>query len=234
MSAVKQWIVMMVAAFCGVMFLITMTMPLPRYATDAPEFAGGILLDPGHGGEDGGTAATDGTLEKNINLAISLQLRDMLLLWGYPVDMTRETDISIHDNDAVTVREKKVSDMHNRLRLYEQAELIISVHQNHFSVPKYHGAQVFYSGESEDSRQLAEAVRFQLVQQVQPDNTRELKQATDGIFLLHHTTRPAILVECGFLSNPEEREKLKSKNYQQRIAYGIFSGYWQYLEESKE
>lgn len=190
-----------------------------------------ILIDPGHGGEDGGTTAADGTLEKNINLAVGLCLRDMFRLWGYPVTMTRETDVSIYEAGASTTRQMKSSDMRRRLEMYNQAALVISIHQNHFSVAKYHGAQVFYSGNDPASLSLATAVREQLIRQTQPDNTRELKKATDGIFLLYHTTRPAILVECGFLSNPAEREQLKAPAYQQKIACAVFGGYWQYVEE---
>ncbi len=193
-----------------------------------------ILIDPGHGGSDGGTCATDGTLEKNINLAIGTQLQDMLQLWGYPVSMTRQTDISIHDSSATTTRQIKQSDMYNRLTLYNQAKLVISIHQNHFSIPKYNGAQVFYTGKFPEAQMLASCVREEIVRQIQPDNTRELKQATDGIFLLYRTATPAILVECGFLSNPTEREQLKTADYQQKMACAIFCGYWRYLTEVKE
>lgn len=193
-----------------------------------------ILLDPGHGGEDGGAAAADGTLEKTINLAVALDLRDFFRLWGYPVQMTRDTDVSIYDAGSSGTRQMKVSDMHNRLTLYNQAGLVISIHQNHFSVPKYSGAQVFYSASRPESFALATAVREQLIRQTQPDNTRELKKATDGIFLLHHTTSPAILVECGFLSNPQEREKLKTPEYCQRLACAVFGGYWQYQATAQE
>ena len=188
-----------------------------------------VLIDPGHGGEDGGTAAQDGTLEKNINLAIALELRDMLKICGVPVSMTRQTDISIHDPDCDTVRRKKVSDMYNRLALYEQAQTIIAIHQNHYGVAKYHGAQVFYSANRAEGQLLAEAVQKSIVTRLQPDNSREIKKATDGIFLLYHTQRPAILVECGFLSNPTEREQLKSPVYQQQVAFAVMAGYFEYI-----
>lgn len=193
-----------------------------------------ILLDPGHGGEDGGTAATDGTLEKNINLAVALNLRDMLRVCGYPVSMTRDTDISIHKADCVSAREKKVSDMHNRLTLYNQSALVISIHQNHFSASKYDGAQVFYSGNVAQSKDLAQSVQQRIVQELQPDNTRQIKKATDGIYLLYHALPPAILVECGFLSNPEECNKLCTPSYQQAMAGAVFAGlldYWTITNE---
>ncbi len=186
--------------------------------------AGTILIDPGHGGEDGGASAADGTLEKTLNLAIASDLRDILTVCGLSVEMTRETDVSIYDDGCTTTRQMKVSDMNNRLKLYDAASLTVSIHQNHFSVSKYSGAQVFYSPSHPLSAQLATAVRERLVTHVQPGNNRELKQATDSIFLLHRTVKPAFLVECGFLSNPQECEKLQNAIYQQQIAMAIAVG----------
>ncbi len=185
---------------------------------------GYLLIDAGHGGEDGGASAADGTLEKTINLAIATDLRDMLTLFGLPIRMTRETDISIHNADCSTTRQMKVSDMQNRLKLYEASSLAISIHQNHFSVAKYDGAQVFYSANQPLSRTVAESVRSRIVSLIQPNNKRELKQATDGIYLLHHSTKPAVLVECGFLSNPQECDKLKQESYRQQMAFAIACG----------
>lgn len=193
-----------------------------------------ILIDPGHGGMDGGATALDGTMEKHINLAIGRDLYDLFVLWGYPVRSTRLTDVSIHDADAVGTRQIKVSDMRNRLKLYEECNLVISVHQNHFSSEKYFGTQVFYSVNDERSVMLASAVRDSVIGRLQPDNTRELKKATDGIYLLHHTSRPAILVECGFLSNAQERDMLKDATYQQQMAVALFAGYWEYEKLSIE
>lgn len=187
-----------------------------------------ILIDPGHGGMDGGAMAADGTLEKHINLAVATDLYDLFMLWGYPVRSTRLTDVSIHDPQAVGTRQIKVSDMRNRLAMYEECDLVISLHQNHFSVEKYNGTQVFYSANDARSEKLASAVRERVISNLQPHNTRELKRATDGIYLLHHTSRPAILVECGFLSNQQECAKLKDTLYQQQLAFSIFEGYWQY------
>ena len=195
-----------------------------------------LLIDPGHGGEDGGTVAEDGTLEKDINLAVGQDLRDYFTLWGIPVEMTRDDDVSIHDPGNRTARQKKVSDMVNRLERYQRASLVIAVHQNHFSVPKYAGAQVFYSVNHPDSRLLADAVQRVIRADLQPTNHREIKPATDSIYLLHRTDRPAILVECGFLSNPDERERLKTPEWQSKVACAICCGYWNYTmtEEAKE
>lgn len=193
-----------------------------------------ILVDPGHGGMDGGAIAADGTMEKHINLAVGRDLYDLFVLWGYSARSTRLTDVSIHDAGAVGTRQVKVSDMRNRLRLYEDSDLIISLHQNHFSSEKYFGTQVFYSANNECSAMLAGSVRDSVIEHIQPDNKREIKKATDGIYLLHHTTRPAILVECGFLSNPQEREKLKEAHYQQQMAVAVLAGYWAFEKLSIE
>ncbi len=214
------------AAACIVLVFFALT--ASDTVTQAGASDGGVLIDPGHGGEDGGTMAQDGTLEKNINLSIALDLRDMFTVCGVPVAMTRQTDMSIHDPDCDTTRRKKVSDMYNRLSLYEQAQTVIAIHQNHYGVAKYHGAQVFYSGNHAQGQVLAEAVQKSLAERLQPDNNRAIKKATDGIFLLHHTKRPAILVECGFLSNPAEREQLKTPAYRQQLAFAVMAGYFDY------
>ena len=194
-----------------------------------------VLIDPGHGGFDGGTVATDGTNEKHINLSISLLLRDLLAVCGVKVDLTRDTDVALEDASAASIREKKVSDMRNRLTMYDSADLVISIHQNHFSVAKYHGTQVFYSDNHHDSQLLATTIRASVIRRLQPENKRELKKANDGIYLLHHTMVPTVLVECGFLSNKEEEAKLMQEIYRQEVARSIVQGVvdWQALEIEK-
>ncbi len=182
-----------------------------------------ILIDPGHGGADGGAVAADGTPEKELNLAISLSLRDVLAVFGYEVSMTRDTDVMLHTEGA-TLRERKVSDLHNRLKAVEQADVTVSIHQNKFEQAKYDGAQVFYSPNNPASKDVAEAVRGAVVALLQPENTRPLKAGTADIFLLHKATKPMILVECGFLSNAAELARLKEERYQRQLAMAIFSG----------
>lgn len=184
-----------------------------------------VLIDPGHGGFDGGAVAQDGTTEKHLNLAISLCLHDLLYICGVPVELTRTTDMGLEEDANASIRDKKVSDMRKRLALYNNASVVISIHQNHFSESKYSGTQVFYSATHSDSAILAESIRAAVVDWVQPQNKRELKKATDSIYLLYHAQTPAVLVECGFLSNPEEREKLKTPAYQQQMAFAIMAGY---------
>lgn len=190
-----------------------------------------ILIDPGHGGFDGGTVADDGTVEKHINLSISLLLRDLLQVCGIPLRMTRDTDVGLNNGSEDTIRQKKQNDMQNRLALYNQAKVVISVHQNHFAQPQYSGAQIFYSNNHSDSLALANCLQKTICNHLQPENNREVKAASDGIFLLHHTTVPAVLVECGFLSNPNERQQLVSETYRQKMAFAIMTGYFQYASE---
>ena len=182
-----------------------------------------IVIDAGHGGADGGAVAADGTEEKALNLAVAQCLRDLLAVMGYRVGMTRTEDVMIA-TEGDSLRERKVSDMRNRLAQIEQADLAISIHQNKFPQTQYHGAQVFYSVNHADSRVLAESVRTQILTLVQPENTRALKTGDSSVFLLHRTTRPMVLVECGFLSNTQELEKLKSSVYQQSMAFAIAAG----------
>ncbi len=186
-----------------------------------------LLIDPGHGGMDGGASTADGALEDDINLAVSLRLRDMLKLCGYPVQMTRETDTAIVD-EAGEQSGWKREDMHHRLDMYNAAAFTISIHQNHFSQTQYHGAQLFYSTNRPESKDMANSIQQQIVNLLQPDNQRQIKAAGENIFLLHHTTAPAVIVECGFLSNPPEAEKLQSVNYQQQMAFAVCCGILQY------
>ena len=190
-----------------------------------------IVIDAGHGGFDGGATAPDGTEEKALNLSIAQTLASILTVCGFDVTMTRQTDTGLEQAGDTTIREKKVSDMNARLALYEQAQMIISVHQNMFSMKECHGSQVFYSANHPLSKVLAACVREEIVSRLQPDNTRELKAGNRDIYLLHKTTKPAVLVECGFLSNAEELEKLKNEDYQRQLAFAIACGAMQYVAQ---
>ena len=182
-----------------------------------------------HGGEDGGTQASDGTIEKDINLSIAEILRDMLIQGGFEVEMIREEDISVGDNSLETVRERKRSDLEKRVEIYNSDEnnIVLSIHQNNFSESKYNGTQIFYSDNTE-SQELSEYMRQAVVGLVQPDNERQCKPADDSIFVLRNAKVPAIIIECGFLSNPQELEKLKDYEYQKEIAFAIYMGFAEY------
>lgn len=193
-----------------------------------------IVVDPGHGGEDGG-AAGPSVLEKDINLSISLQLQQLLEASGYRVVMTRTADVSTADNSLGTIRERKVSDIHNRLKIVESQGsncVFISIHQNHFTESQYNGAQMFYSTKNAQSKEIAEFIRSRVISMLQPGNKRENKPATSSIYLLWNTKIPAVLIECGFLSNPSEAEQLKNPDYQKKMAFAIFSGILDSLHSS--
>lgn len=190
-----------------------------------------IILDAGHGGIDGGAVAADGTAEKNLNLDIVLKMQAYLEKLGYKIILTRNEDVSIHSSDAQTTREKKVSDLHNRLEIINANpdSIFVSVHQNYYPQSKYSGTQVFYSVNNPQSEKLALSVQNSVVESLQPDNTRKIKQSGNTIFLLSNSAVPSVLVECGFLSNPAETEKLKNENYRMQMAEYICKGIINYI-----
>lgn len=191
-----------------------------------------IVLDPGHGGEDGGATGTTGILEKDINLAVALKLRRMLEISGFQVVMTRDADISINDPDLPTIKERKVSDLHNRLKIIEEQGdcIFLSIHQNHFTDGKYYGSQIFYSANDAQSKVMAESIRSEIIKLLQPENTREAKPATNSIYLLWNAKVPAVIVECGFLSNDSEAKKLSDPKYQEQMAFAVYSGFLDYWD----
>ncbi len=195
-----------------------------------------IIIDPGHGGEDGGTQSSDGTLEKKINLDISVKINELLLAEGFTTVLTREGDYMIYDESASTQREKKVSDIHNRMKIVEENGdcILLSVHQNYFTESKYSGTQVFYSKNNPDSEVLADEIQKSVVSVLQPDNTRQIKESGTDIYLLYHSQVPSVMVECGFMSNEAETEKLKDEDYQQKMAEAIVEGLLNYLESNPE
>lgn len=191
-----------------------------------------IILDAGHGGEDGGAVAVNGIEEKKINLAIALLVRDKLTSAGYCVQMIRETDTAVGDTTLSTLAERKRSDIQYRTQVVNQTEncILVSIHQNFFEQSQYSGAQMFYSPNNTRSAQLAESIRRAVISQTQPNNTRENKQAESGIYLLNHVDVPAVIVECGFLSNPEEADLLSTPTYQEKIASAVADGITDFLK----
>ena len=185
-----------------------------------------VILDAGHGGFDGGASAADGTNEKDINLNITLILADILRQNGYRVILTREADVSTDDVETDQISTRKKSDLKNRLALmkdYPKA-LFVSVHLNKFTTTAANGSQVFYSPKSEGSKELSESIQRSIISLLQPLNTRVCKKATSSTYILYNATIPAVLVECGFLSNKAELEKLKQPDYQAQMAFCIAKG----------
>lgn len=199
-----------------------------KRAVDEDAFC--VVIDAGHGGFDGGAVAADGTLEKDINLQIALKLDTMCKTLGFRTLMVRDTDCSTMDEG--TTSHKKRSDLNNRLKIMKEKKncIFVSIHQNEYSTAQPHGTQVFYAPKVSGSDMLAEAVQAAVKQYVQPENKRVIKAGTSSAFLLYHAVRPAVIVECGFLSNPQDLENLKNQEYQQRLAFAIAAGILNYCE----
>ena len=194
-----------------------------------------IVIDPGHGGGDGGAVGVSGVCEDQLNLEISLRLQALLRLLGQEPVMVRRTDVSIHDPEANTVSEKKVSDLHNRVALVNETPgaLLLSIHHNHFPEPKYKGAQVFYAPTA-GSRRLAELLQPLLRASLDPENHREAKPVDSAVYLLNHIDTDGVLIECGFLSNAEEEALLRTEAYQKKLAAVIAAATLQFMEDHNE
>jgi len=194
-----------------------------------------IIIDAGHGGVDGGTNAADGTLEKDINLQIAYKLNDLLNSMGIKTVMTRTEDVSLHNSDAHTIRQKKISDLNNRLDIINNTDdsVFVSIHQNYFTSSEYYGSQVFYSKNNSESDNLASSIRLSIISYLQTDNNREIKASGSEIFLLNNSTVPSVMVECGFLSNENEANKLKNGKYQQELAFAVALGIVDYLKNTE-
>jgi N-acetylmuramoyl-L-alanine amidase len=208
---------------------LTINAAVSRRSTEAsksPKYQKTVIIDPGHGGPDGGAVGVDGAIEKNINLAISLKLRNFFLASGFKVIMTREDDRTISDKSAKTIRAMKTSDLHNRLKIANAhpEALFISIHQNIYDSSYYSGAQVFYSTNNADSKVLAQTLQLDIRNMLQPQNLREIKPAQSNLYILYKAKSPAVMVECGFLSNPAECKKLQDDSYQNKMAFAIFYG----------
>ena len=208
------------------------SVPASVNGSDEPQV---VILDAGHGGMDGGCSSAKGDVEKNINLAILLDLRELLEMSGYEVIVTRDTDTSIHDAGIEGIANQKSSDMDNRLEIFNSCEdaICISIHQNQFTDPKYSGAQMFYSDTHPESGKLAQIIQEQFVEFLQPDNSREIKLCGKELFLCYFSENPTVMVECGFLSNPDEAALLVTEDYQQKVAFTIYAGLMEYLAGAK-
>ena len=193
--------------------------PVAKVYEEAPV---AVVIDPGHGGEDGGATSCTGVLESKYNLDISLRLNDLLQMLGYNTKMIRTTDMSIY-TQGNTIAQKKVSDLKQRVHIVNNTEdaYLISIHQNYFSDSRYSGAQVFYAT-TEQSKELALLLQRQFPLYLQKENKRTIKKAS-GVYLMEHIDCPGVLIECGFLSNVEEEAKLRSADYQKQLCCVIAS-----------
>lgn len=207
-----------------------------RYAVSSgvPKSHIKIIIDAGHGGEDGGTQSASGVIEKDLNLSIALRLREIFGFFGYDTVMTREEDRQIYDDGCTTIREKKVSDTRNRMRIIEENSdgIFISIHQNYYTDSKYSGAQTFYSVNNDKSQLLASDIQSSISGSLQKENTRKIKPIGKDVYLLHHSVIPSVMVECGFLSNKEETLKLCDEDYQTQMALTVFVGTHNYFAKN--
>ena len=231
----KKSIIAIITAFLiilsAMLYLTFMANFSAAEASSMPITQKTVIVDAGHGGDDGGAIVIDGTVEKDINLDIALKLEKILKFYGFNVIMTRTQDVMTCDDGLDSLRKRKISDIHNRFELMRKNPdaIFISVHQNKFEDSSQHGTQVFYSGNDERSKELAEAIQASVTLTLQRKNDRVVKKSGSGIYLLYHAKIPAVLVECGFISNSDEVKKLKDESYRMKLAILIADGLLKYL-----
>ena len=199
----------------------------PAFLAEQSSTAAVIVIDAGHGGEDGGAVAADGTVESGINLAIAHDLSALLRLLGCETQMTRTEDAALYSDGAQTLREKKSSDLKNRVRLVNETPnaVLLSIHQNSLpSSSRVRGAQAFFA-DTEGSEALARSIQSALNTAINAGNEKDCKRMGTGVYLMQHVNCPAVLVECGFLSNVEETLALRDAGYQRKLAVTIAAGY---------
>ncbi len=194
-----------------------------------------IIIDAGHGGIDGGAVGQNNIIEKNVNLDIAKKLETMLTSCGFEVIMTRTTDEMVGEtlSENATIRQKKVNDTKARVSLINSHPnaIVLSIHQNLFSDSKYYGAQMFYSTKNTDSKILATFLQNRFSTMLQTDNERKSKPVADNIYIMNHITVPAVLVECGFISNAIEAANLTSDEYQNKISFVIYAALCDYFSK---
>ena len=194
-----------------------------------------VIIDAGHGGEDGGAVSKDGLFEKDVNLSIAIKLDKLLRECGVQTVLTRSEDILLYDKNSDYQGHKKEQDLAARRAIAEEYEnaVFVSIHMNSFTQSKYSGLQVYYSQSNVDSARLANIIQTLTHDTLQPNNTRKTKAADSGIYLLYHLRCPAVLVECGFLSNTEEASLLANDEYRDKLALMLCSSITRYLNETQ-
>lgn len=219
--------------FAGVTSFMRGALPLARPVSGEGGEGPVFVLDAGHGGEDAGALGVDGTREKDLNLAVTQLLGELLTAAGQRVVYTRTEDRLLY-TEAQNIRgQRKMYDLRNRLALAEETPgaILVSIHMNKFPAPQYSGLQVYYGTGDANSRLLAETIQNGVRADLQPQNKRACRAAGEEIYLLHRATMPAVLIECGFLSNPAECQKLSDKDYQRQLSFSIFCAMIEYIEQ---
>ncbi len=229
------------ACFCIISMLISLIfiIPMTSFKTPAPNVIASnptditIVLDAGHGGEDGGCEG-NGLVEKDLNLDITLRIASLLKNQGVNVVLTRETDVLLYDINSDYQGKKKSQDLKKRLEITNSCEnpVLVSIHMNYFAQTQYSGLQVWYSKNNSNSKILANLIQSSVKSSLQKSNNRAIKEATSSIFLLHNSTCPSVLIECGFLSNSEEARALGDEIYRQKLAEIIFHSIMTYISQN--
>ena len=192
-----------------------------------------IVVDAGHGVPDEGAQSSNGTTEAETNLKIALKLQSLLEQSGSTVILTRSDENAIYDLDSKTLKQKKISDIHNRVKIGNEssADLFISIHLNKIPQNQYWGWQCFYKEGNEQSMKLAKSLQENLNEAIQKENKR-VAMKLDNVYIMKHVEIPISIVECGFLSNPEEEQLLLTDEYQDKLAWGIYNGIIDYFYEN--
>ena len=192
-----------------------------------------VILDAGHGTPDEGAESKNGTTEAQINLKIVLKIQQLLEQSGCTVILTRSDENAIYDLDAKTLKQKKISDIHNRVKIGNEssADIFVSIHLNKINEQQYYGWQTFFNTNNEQSKDLAEQIQTALNEAIQKENHR-IAMKLNTVYIMKHVEIPISIVECGFLSNPEEEQQLQQEEYQNRLAWGIYNGIISYFSMS--
>ena len=229
-----KYIIIAVAVMITILFIVKIKNTSEDVMQYMPVTDKTIVLDAGHGGIDPGAMNKDKTvLEKNINLQITMKIKELIEASGGNVVLTRDSDISLYEEGAnKTTRQKYNENLKNRKKIVEnsQADMFVSIHLNSFEDSKYYGAQTFYPAGKEDSKFLAEMIQAELKRVVDNTNNREIKSRED-LYLLKDNKMPSTLIECGFLSNQKEAKLLAEEEYQDKIAWAIYVGIQKYFIE---
>ena len=192
-----------------------------------------VVIDAGHGVPDEGAQSSNGTTEAQTNLKIALKLQNLLEQSGATVILTRSDENAIYDIDKTTLREKKISDIHNRVKIGNEssADIFVSIHLNKIPQQQYYGWQTFYKENDEKSIKLAKSIQTNLNDAIQKENKR-VSMKLNTVYIMKHVEIPITIVECGFLSNPEEEKQLLEDDYQNKLAWGIYNGIIDYFYEN--
>lgn len=201
---------------------------------DTPLYSPVVVIDAGHGGEDGGTVGVNGVFEKDINLSVALALDKALKDMGVTTLLTRDEDILLYDRNSDHKGQKKAQDLAARRKIAEECEnaIFVSIHMNSFPEEKYKGLQVYYSENNESSLALAKKIQDMISKELQPDNTRQCKSGK-SIYLMERLSCPAVLIECGFLSNNEECANLSDEGYQKELTALLARAIYEHIESTR-